>query len=162
MKRLIILITFTLTLLLGSYKVSFGQLNTRYEVNITTPLNFGNIAPAINGTIQIYANAPGLPNCSAGTLTYGGTSRAEYTINRIKNTTVITGITATPANQANGGMNLTSLTVYPLVNASNTVTLNKNSPQSFTFYVGGILNLGASPVAGIYSGNVTITITSTP
>ena len=165
MKRLIILLTFTLTLLLVNSIISFGQNGTTYNVEQVRDLHFGNIAPKLSGTIKIDATAQGNPNPSAGTFIYGNmTSSAMYVITRIgNNNTTITKITATTSttikrDNGTNTMNVNSLTVYPVVNSSNKVNINATTP-TFTFYVGGILNLGTTPTSGGYTGQVKIAIT---
>ena len=155
MKRSIILLTTTLTLLFANAVTSYAQVTV--ERNNT--LNFGEVLVGSNGSITMSAQSDS-PSVTGGVVLYGSGSRhrAEFTfyITRIWPRVYINYLsiaTSIPITGSDGG----SAEIETYFDNDFGYNYYSYSPNvGYKLYIGGKMNLNNNMTPGDYSGQFTV------
>jgi Mat/Ecp fimbriae major subunit len=124
------------------------QILAPVALSQTAGLDFGIVAAGSGaGTVTLNTGS-NTANCSVGLACVGTASRGTFSVTGANTTTVVITVDASTV-LTGAGANM-GLTLTPSA-ASVTAT---GAPQ--TFYVGGVLSVGASQVAGTYTGTYAV------
>ncbi|MCL2369384.1 MAG: DUF4402 domain-containing protein [Alphaproteobacteria bacterium] len=117
----------------------------------TTPMNFGDVTPTASADTVVLSPAG---TATSGTLGLAGSTTAgEFAISGSPDTVLTVSFGAGSVTDGSNTMNLSDFTTSPT--GASIVT---DSSGDLTLMVGATLNVGASQVAGAYTGTYTITI----
>lgn len=136
-----------------------ARIVTPISLTNVDDLDFGSILTTVAGTVIVDPDAAGSLN-ALSTLTPGtSTASAEFTVEGSANATyTITlpgALTLTP--ELGTGVNTTVITVDPF--SSNVTSGGKLSDAGTeTIYIGGTLNVPATPMADNYTGTFNVTV----
>jgi spore coat protein U-like protein len=128
----------------------------------TANLSFGNIAGSgTAGTVTVSPN--GSRSFTGGTVTAGGTSTAaQFSVTGQSGLTYSINLAGTSATLSDGGSNTMAFTPVTDVTASaittGTVATGTLTGGAQTIFVGGSLTVGATQVAGTYSGTISVAV----
>jgi Mat/Ecp fimbriae major subunit len=114
----------------------------------TAGLDFGIVAAGSSAGTATIGTGANTATCSAGLACVGTTSRGTFSVVGANTTTVV--ITVAPSTTLTGAGPAMSLTLNP---SATSVTA---TGAAQTFYVGGVLSVGASQTAGTYTGTYSV------
>ncbi len=154
MKSKLTLIIFTLTLLIGNIKVSYGQVS----VNKERDLRFGAVMVQSAGSITIAANDAGTLSTTGGIilLNFDPKSSAAYKV-RVTRTLWGTSI-STPNAVTLSGPNNSSIQITNITNTSLGGFFGYLGTGTYDLYVGGTVNLQPNMAGGEYVGYFSVTV----
>ncbi len=167
MKRIVLIFTLALGIIIFTDKTSFAQASATASssVTIVTPIsiaktvdmNFGNIAASATGGTVILAPAGTRTKTGGVTLpvTAGTVTAATFTVSGQASYTYAVTLPGSAVTLASGANNMTAATFTS--NPTPTGTLSAGGTQ--TLSVGATLTVGANQAAGTYTTATPFTVT---
>ncbi|HMU22200.1 MAG TPA: DUF4402 domain-containing protein, partial [Sphingorhabdus sp.] len=130
------------------------QVLAAVELSAVTDLNFGVVAAsAAGGTVTIAAASGATPTAS-GVIAISGGAPASFQVTQATDGEVIDLTVGNPAALV-GPSGSTPIPLSGLALSTSSITYSSTTPE--TVYVGGTISLGASQMAGTYTGTFDVT-----
>lgn len=138
-----------------------GTVIQPITITKATDLSFGEFAPGAGGTVTV--STSGARTSSGAILSTIGSSPSAAKFDVAGETDATYSITISPAAElSDGATNTMALATFSDLTAGNATSGNVASGTltggAQSIYVGGTLTVGASQVAGTYTGNITVTV----
>ena len=134
-------------------------------IGSTVDLQFGNIVAGAGGTLALSAASPPVPTITGGVtqpgtqtgtvaaavFNVGGEGGMAYSITLPSSAATLTG-------SVSGTMTVDTFTTSAVSGTLGTLSSTLGSAGTQSFYVGGVLHVGANQNPGNYSGTFTVTV----